>query len=416
MAGKKKRTRSGRAKRRTKRPVRKKILLASYAAGSLNALGAHEYAHTGHKWQFLPFSLARFDQPGRVERFVHDIGDSVGATVNVGLVDTAMAARRALREHGTAIVLNYGGRFRGGPPQVGVDEVAVGRLAAEHFLNRGFTNFGFVSYVSKKTRGIPTCRWAGFQNALRERGYQPSRFSRHVSYPPVKTDSRGILDAMDKLIPWLASLPKPAAVFACDDARAEWVSEAAELLGLHVPEELAILGVNNDTVLCLRAWPPLSSIPLPRELLGYKSAELLGKLMDGRKPPAKPILLSPLEVVVRQSTDTTAVTDERVAEAIRYIREHACDEDFTVEGVSEAAALSESYLLKLFRMHLKCTPFAEVRRVRLEQAKRLLVGTDWNLEQVAIKSGFGRGSTLSLEFKKHIKLKPSQYRKQFRRT
>jgi len=398
-------------------PFHKKILLATYGNAGMAGqmiLGVHEHANSGREWQFLRYNLDRISQEPP-SKLVHDIADSDGAILQVGRLNIAITARQAWQKNRTPVVLLYGGRFHGGPPQVGVDAFMIGQMAAEHFLDRGFENFGYTLPVFPRTRGFATGRWAGFRNVLRQHGFRPSRLSRHVSYPPVEVGSRGTLKAVDRIIPWLAALPKPVAIFACDDGRASWVAEAAALLGLDVPEEVAILGVNNDEVCCLCAWPPISSIRLPARLIGFRAAELLGEMLAGKTPPTEPILLPPEGVEVRQSTDTTAVTDSRVAAAARYIRDHACEAGFTLGAVAENSAVSESHLFKLFHDHLKKTPFTEIRRVQLDNAKRLLVQTDRSIDQIGRECGFGSGSYLGKELRRYTNLTPDQYRKQFRK-
>jgi len=413
MESRRKRQSPGRARH----VKRKRIALAFYEeagmAGELQ-LGIHEYTRQVHGWQFLVVSL---NQSSR-DRLAHQIRVSDGAIIHVGMINEGIISRDASEDTGTPVVLIYGGRFRGGPPQVHAGDTAIGQMAAEHLLDRGFQHFAYYPGVSQRVfqggRGYTSGRWVGFQTTLAKRGFQANRYCLHRQYKPVKVDSAKTMEAVELAVPWLASLPKPVAVFACDDHRAMWISEAAELLGLRVPDDVAILGVNNDQLRCLSASPPLSSIRLPARTIGFEAARMLDLSMQG-KPPRKPVLLPPTDVVVRHSTDIIAVPHEAVAEAVRFIREHATG-GITPDDAAEAAAVSVSYLEKLFRKHLQRTPFAEIRRMRIAAVKRMLIDTDWSLEEVAERCGFSSGIYLSEEFKKQTSMPPGRFRKQFRRT
>jgi LacI family transcriptional regulator len=174
---------------------------------------------------------------------------------------------------------------------------------------------------------------------------------------------------------------------ACNDLRALQVIHAAQTVGLLVPEEVAVLGANNDEARCDLAYPPLSSVATNAHLSGYKAAELLDALMRGETPPERNLRIDPSGVVTRRSSDILAIADRNVAGAIAYIREHACT-GISVDSVLEHVALSRSQLEKRFRTYLGRSPQAEIRRIQVTRIKQLLMETDFPLKKIADLTGF----------------------------
>jgi LacI family transcriptional regulator len=333
-------------------------------------------------------------------------GDVTAVIVQAGRPDLA----RAARDLGMPVVNIFGGRNYCSLPQVDADDLAVGRLAAEHLAELGLSHFTFIGMAGG---GFSASRWLGFRNELRRRNLSVERFCRFATYPHVALERRPLVGFGQEIANWLSQLPRPVGVFCVNDLVGTWVAEVCELLEFSVPDDVAILGVNDDPF-CLETSPPLSSIRLPDRQIGYEAARLLDRILRGEKLPAKPILLPPEVVEVRQSTNTLAMKDPHVVRAVRFIRENAKGA-LTVEDVLDHASVSRQGLDLRFRKALGHTVFAEIRRVQIEQAKQLLRDTDQTMEAVARNAGFGSGIHLSLEFKKRTGQSPGAYRRQFRR-
>jgi LacI family transcriptional regulator len=294
-------------------------------------------------------------------------------------------------------------------PTVDVDHAAVGRLAAEHFLERGFESFGFVGSDASAAARL---RFEGFRSVLDPRGFEPSRCA--TAFGPGEMESqRRQLEA--ELADWLGTLTLPAAVFAQDDAVARAVADAARGLGLRVPEELAILGVDNDELECSLANPAISSILLPGEQIGFWAGQLLQRRLRNPDRPAKQdaISLPPVGVVTRRSTDVVAVDDQETSAALRFIRRHATD-GIRVNDVLEAVPVARRTLEKRFHALLGRGPFEEIRRVQIAEVKRLLAQGRYNVAEIAVRCGFESSQTLAVAFRKETAMTCSEFRQQCR--
>jgi LacI family transcriptional regulator len=286
-------------------------------------------------------------------------------------------------------------------PWVKSDDAAIARLGAQHFLERGYRNFGFC--------GDPQFSWSNrrgehFGLLVRGAGYACSE------YAPKKSLS-GSEAEIEAIATWLTSLPKPVAVFACYDNRGQQVLEACRRRGLAVPEEVAVLGVDNDEVLCGLSPPPMSSITLNPRRTGWEAAALLSLMIKGEKIQPLAQLIPPVGVATRQSTDILAVSDPKIAAALRYIREHACA-GIGVNDVLRHCPMARRALETRFRKLLGRTPHQEILRVQLNRVKELLTGTELPLWEIADRTGF-EPEYLSAVFKQNLGLAPSEYRKNF---
>jgi LacI family transcriptional regulator len=293
-----------------------------------------------------------------------------------------------------------------GIPRVGVDNVSVGRLAAEHLLERGLRHFAFFGHAR---HAYSVDREAGFREALQKAGHEVAcAYERgSASFDPMGHLGRLALDR--QVTRWLASLPKPAGIFACSDPWGIQLAEVCLQSGLHVPEEVAIIGALNDDLLCEMARPPLSSVVAPTERVGYEAAALLDALLAGKKPSKAPLLFPPLGIVARQSSDILAIEDPVVAAAVRFIREHA-HQPIQIRHVLAVVPLSRRSLERRFQAVLKRTLWEEIRRVHLERAKELLNNTGLPIAVVAEHAGFLSGKQLSVVFREETGTTPRAYR------
>jgi LacI family transcriptional regulator len=293
----------------------------------------------------------------------------------------------------------------GDVPKIRPDNVAMGHLGGEHFLERGYVNYGFTGF---RNNAWSCERRDGFVEAVKLGGHSVEIFD--TEYPG-DLDPIWDLAQTDQLAQWLKHLPKPACVMACNDLRALQVIHAAQTVGLLVPEEVAVLGANNDEARCDLAYPPLSSVATNAHLSGYKAAELLDALMRGETPPERNLRIDPSGVVTRRSSDILAIADRNVAAAIAYIREHACT-GISVDSVLEHVALSRSQLEKRFRTYLGRSPQAEIRRIQVTRIKQLLMETDFPLKKIADLTGFEHVEYMCVVFKRITDQSPGNYRTQ----
>lgn len=293
-------------------------------------------------------------------------------------------------------------------PTVDVDHVAVGRLAAEHFLERGYRQYGF---FGSGTAYYSRLREASFREAVGQAGFEVSVL--HADYLPRLPAPVSWKNVDLQLRRWLEDLPKPVAVLADHDVAAHDLADACQQLGLRVPEQVAILGVDNDELECQLAFPPLSSVAIPAERIGYEAARLLDRVLSGEKVACAPLYLPPIRVVTRQSTSTLAVDDPAVAAALRYIREHV-GTPLSVKTIAGELAVRRRALESKFRKWLGRSVLEEIHRARIEQVKALISDTDLKLAQIARRTGFSTPQRLAVTFRKITGMTPSAYRRQSR--
>lgn len=287
-------------------------------------------------------------------------------------------------------------------PWVETDDRAISRLAAEHLLDRGFKHFG---YCGDDRFNWSKWREQHFQARLHEAHHLCHRFQ------PRAAPTAPLEKQVAEIARWLHKLPKPVALMACYDIRGQQVLEACRNDGLAVPDDVAVIGVDNDALLCDLSSPPLSSVIPNTERTGYEAARLLHRMMDGRSIPAEAHLISPLGVAARQSTDVLAIDDREIARAVRYIREHA-NEQIRIDAVLDGLPLSRRIFERRFKKLLGHSPHEEITRVRLTRVKELLTETDLSLTEIADRTGFKHVEYLSAAFKKKVGLPPSRYREQ----
>jgi LacI family transcriptional regulator len=303
-------------------------------------------------------------------------------------------------------------QVRDGPalPYVGVDDGAVGRLAAEYFMQRGFRHF---AYAGSYDHSYSDARWRGFRAALVAAGHDCAVLRPSVNEEVRDTPSSVWLHVRETVSRWIATLPTPVAILAAEDICAVEVSEACAACGLQVPGDVAVLGVNNDRVLCDLAAPPLSSIELPGRQVGLAAAAALDRWLDGEAPSGEPALFPPTGVVTRQSTDVFAVDDRDVTAALQLIRDRAT-RGLTVEDILAVVPVSRRTLENRFARHLGRSPHAEIERVRIARAKDLLTNTDLSMPEVAARAGFNTGERLSVTFRRRTGQTPTGFRIQTR--
>ncbi len=288
-------------------------------------------------------------------------------------------------------------------PWFSTDNKAIARLAADHLHEHGFRRFAYCGLPRTRANHWSEQRALEFRRRVGEIGGHCSvytgRWETARKWPALQAS----------LTAWLRTLETPLGLMACNDVRARHVLEACVALGLRVPDDVAILGVDNDEMICDLSDPPLSSIEPGSRRLGYQAAALLDQLMQGQTAPQRQFVVAPEGVVARPSTDTLAMSSAEVALAVRLIRERAC-EGIRISDVTKAVSLSRSTIERKFKAATGRTMHAEIDRVRLDRARELLVKTELPLKQVAAQAGFKYIQYMTTLFRQRLRQTPRQYR------
>jgi LacI family transcriptional regulator len=333
------------------------------------------------------------------------LADWRGDGVICRVTDPAVAS--LLRRGGTPVVDLNDLHDDLGFTHIRSDHVAIGRMAADHLVERGFRRLGFCGFSDQ--------HWS----RLRRQGFEARAAEAGVVVEVFETDWVGP-DAPDweacqeRIKIWLEGFPRPFAVMACNDLRGQQVLDAARRARLAVPEAVGVIGVDDDALLCDLCDPPLSSVRCNPEEIGYRAAEQLAGLMADRRAgaaqrPAQ-LLVPPLGVTTRQSTDILAIADPVLADVLKLIREQACA-GLTIRQIVRHSGLSRTKLERLFRDALGRTLQQEIRSVQMKRARQLLAETDLSLEKITPLVGFSQASYLSHAFKREVGESPRDYRR-----
>ena len=285
------------------------------------------------------------------------------------------------------------------------DDVGIGRLAAEHLRDRGLSNFAFCGF---RGEAWSNRRHVGFQSYLQSITNASLHSFQSVWYAH---DLKRRVAWEAKLTRWLQGLPKPIGVMACNDVAGKQIIDCCHRASISVPESVAVIGVDNDDLLCNFCHTPLSSVIPNAEGVGFRSAKLLSEMLQGQKSrnAVQEVIVPPLGVFARQSSDIVAVNDDDLAATLRFIRNHACT-GISVADVVAQSRMSRSSIERKMRDFIGRTPQQEIRRVRLRQACELLVATDLSVEVIALQCGYEHPEYLHVVFKREMKMTPSEYR------
>ena len=292
-----------------------------------------------------------------------------------------------------------------GIASVCLDEKQVAELALDHLKTRGLRH---VTAFRFNDAPFAVLRERDFYEACSERGVAVAPGWWSDSSEPGEEHPAAIRA-------WLTGLPRPCGVFTCCDSWGRVVARYARAAGLRVPEDLALVGVDNDTIECELIAPPLSSVAVPWLELGEKVAQLVQRGLAGEPISGERIVVEPLEVVARRSSHTLAIDDSTVRAAVAWIQTHT-DRRVTVPMVAQAVNTTRQRLERRFRAHLGRTVMQEVRRAHVEAAKRLLSTTHLTLPEVAQRTGFTNPALLNEAFRREVDLTPGEYRRRARAT
>lgn len=292
-------------------------------------------------------------------------------------------------------------RFKGIPNITG-DHKEAGRLGAEYFLKKGFKNFAFYGF-----RNIVWSRERaeGFEERIKEAGYEVHFFEKD------KLDSGNIwYYKPSPLSQWLKSLPKPIALMACDDNQGQHVTEACRHSEIIIPQEVAVLGVDNDEMVCELSDPPLSSIAQDAENGGYQAAKLLEHMIKNGADNFYDIVVKPTQIVTRQSSDIYATNDQHIATVLKYIHLNL-EKPIQVNDVVKQVPLSRRTLEKRFQEITGYPIYKYIFNLRMEKLSTKLLETDMNVFEIAIDLGLTDSKNISRQFKQLKGCTPSEYRK-----
>jgi LacI family transcriptional regulator len=368
----------------------------AYARGLLQ--GIIEYQRQPEGWSIFFPEQERGATPPRWLRQWQ--GDGV-----IARIETETIAR-SLSRIGIPVVDVSAARRIEHIPWVETDDAKVACLAAEHLIERGFRHF---AYCGDSTFNWSRWRSEAFVHALNQRSFGCELYdtAEHLLRPTAWPQQRR------RLAKWLKALPKPVGLMASYDNLALQILDICRDLEIPVPDEVAVIGVDNDPIVCNLADPSLSSVIPDAVGAGYRAAELLATMMHGGQPKQEKYLLPPLGIATRQSTDIFAVEDEDIRRTAKFIRDHACS-GITVLDLLREIPLSRRVLESRFRKATGQTPHEAILAQRLRRVEELLRESDLSLEAIAAKTGFEHPEYMHVAFRKHFRMPPGRYRSQLR--
>lgn len=368
-----------------------------YGRGVLR--GIVRYARLHGPWAF-------YVTPGDLEQALPEM-KHWGGTGIISRIETPRVAQAILATGLPVVALDLSEKqlAEGNPlsqiPELVTDSYHAAQLAAIHLVERGFRNYAFVGIAdriwSKRRRD-------SFVKHIKQAGYNV-----HIYEPPKNKQDREWGREQKFMAEWLRKLPKPIGLMACNDDRGREVLEACRAANVGVPEEVAVVGVDNDELLCELANPALSSVVLNAEHGGFEAAALLDRLMSGRQTTPERISVEPLQVVTRMSTDVVALEDIEVAHAIRYINENS-GQSIRVKDIIHTLGISRRTLEIRFRRAIGKSMNERIQQAHLERAKKLLLETDLPLPKVAEASGYNSTSYLAVVFHEAFGMTPAKFR------
>ncbi len=280
------------------------------------------------------------------------------------------------------------------------------QLATDYFWAKGHTRFGFVGFAKSYW-----CKQRGYylEQAVAARNQS---LSQH--YCILEQDYLLEIE-QKKLIRWLVGLPKPIAIMTTNCDMARHVLEACRIACISVPEEVSVLGIDNDPLICGLSIPTLSSIAYNFEKTGYEAARILDQLMAGTRLPIQKIMMQPTHIITRESTDRSFIDDSDISKALTFIREHS-KTIVQVDDVADAVGVSRRLLERKFHTLLDRSIYSEIIRVRMNRAAQMLSETTLPINKIAAEFGYSEERYFTRCFKSVMKMSPSNYRKRFVNT
>lgn len=360
-------------------------------------LGIRRYAAIHGNW-ILYFDPVGIDEIISIPK--NWKGDGIIARISCPKIYASMLRTKLPCVNVSSIAVPGADRY----PRVTIDHTQSAREAFRYFYANGFRSFGFFSLTN------PTYLHNHVEEYLAQARQQQCSASFYCEQRNNDSDACWTF-SYKKAGQWLKRLPKPCAILAWNASACQWVMHSAQAAGLKMPDEIAVMSTGDDDFMCPSFHIPISAIQLPTEENGYKAAEYLDQMMKGvHFPKGTKELLPPHGVVVRQSTDTLAMSDHAVIKALTYLREQCCHSDLTLNAVVKASGICRRSLERRFRTVVGRTLHSQIILLRLTLAKQLLRDTDLNMDVIAWRSGFGSDVQFFRVFKQTTGLTPKQYR------
>ncbi len=375
------------------------LVEASRAYGRELLRGVALYARTQADWSLL-------HQEMTLDSAVPDWMRSSRINGVIARVDTHTI--EPLRNLNVPIIDVRCNRKFSGVPQVGTDDQRVAELAFQHLWDRGFRRFAFCGF---RFAAYSDARLRSFRDLVNQSGCPLSVYESEgkPSSQLTSLELAGMTD-FKPLSQWLDQLERPTGLFVCNDIRGQQVLNACQTLEIAVPDDLGVIGVDDDDAICLLCDPTLSSVRPNAERVGYRAAEIMNNILSGNPPTQDIESVPPTSVSERMSTQVVAVDDIELARVCRFIRQHACS-GINVADVAELTNLSRRQLERRFREELGRTPHEQITATQIARAKQLLHETNMTLEQISIKAGYGHKESLSAVFKRETGDTPGEYRR-----
>jgi len=363
--------------------------------------GIADYAHTNENWIF------HLEPRGKFEKLSIPIGwDGDGIIARVTYDELA---HQLVNSNKPVIDVSW---YSYGTEEISsctADEELAGQMVANHFLERAFRNFAYCGSANRP--GYTDNFGKAFTNAVAVSGFSCHSFSQEEDFDLTQNWHARI----HQLGNWILTLPMPIAIVAFSDVVGRQIAEACRMNEICIPDQVALLGGEHDRLTCQISRPPLSSIDLSPQRIGWEAAVLLSRMMNDKEPLKRSIKIPPAWIIVRQSTDTLAIDDPVLVKALKFIDKNA-SRAFTVAEVFDSVPTSRRVLEQRFQKFLGRTPAAEIRRVRVEKAKRLLADSDLSMKSIAAECGFEYPEVLTRVFRRQEGITPTTFRKQAQET
>jgi LacI family transcriptional regulator len=384
-----------------RQPLRIMVLIDSSRAFSRNLLrGVWRYANLFGPWEMYrvpPFYRDPFGKETALTMIDDWNADGLIIRENQGFKDR-------IPKHIPTVVSSASEEFIPGCGHIIGDHEGIGRMGAEHLMDRGFKNFGYCGFDDVFWSRL---RQKGFCNYLQDKKYNINVYTQPPLPPNLlwEKEQRYILQ-------WLETLPLPIGIMACADERSEHILQACKTAGLKIPDEVAIVGADDDEMICNLCYPTLSSVAFNTEQVGFEAAALLEKMIRGDPPQEeKEIILKPTYVHIRQSTDVMAVDDFIVAKALNFIKSNS-HRQLSVDTVTNNLNISRRKLERKIKHSLNSSIYKQIVKYRAQKVEQLLIETDLTLSQIAFKLEFTNHQQIDRYFRCYKGITPSEFRKQ----
>lgn len=378
------------------------LLISPASWGNRQLLeGITTYARQHVRWRFV---LQEHTATGTVDKWVLRakpagvIAEITSTRMTRSLKRLAVPIVDVLEEHPTPDV-----------PQIVCDDRKLMERAIAHLRNKGLRHLAFVGekdrhFASQRRRWF----WDYSLRRCRQEGLS-DRDAKAMTAVTMMPHKALLPDGLKTLAEWLNSLAKPVGVVACNDEWGAQILRACGEYGLRVPDDVAVIGADDDPIFCQMSDPPLSSIDCHARTVGYEAAAILHGLICRRTSAPRMKLIDPGPVQGRGSTDVLAINDSDAVAAIRFVRDQACAGG-TPGRAAAKLGISRRTLERMFAKHLGHAPATEISRVRLDRIRELLAGTDLSLADIARRVGIRHVETLHRLFKRRFGLAPGDYR------